>query len=150
MRPQIKIIIATVIVSTVLAFGSHVAIQGWEDKISSANEQLFEVAKNKDKLGVDVILVAGSTAILPVLASYFVLYAIWGSIPGRKWWQKGLVFSLLLLVIKSNLIREPVMGVLMEVPVWLVIAKQLDVWVPNIILGLVLAWGVRQHRGKNA
>ena len=150
MNSQAKIVIATVIISTVLAFGSHVAIQGWEDKVSKANEQLFDSAKNKDKFGVDVILAAGTTALLPVLASYFVLYAMWSSIPGNQWWQKGLVFSLLLLVIKSNLIREPVMGVLMGVPVWMVGAKQLDVWIPNILLGIVLAWGVQLHRRRNA
>lgn len=148
MRSQTKIIALTVLLSTILAFASHVAIQGWEDKITLAYAHLFESAKNMDKFGINILLAACFTAILPVLASYFVLYFIWNSLPGNTWWKKGLAYCLVLLVLKSHLIREPIMGVIMDVPVWMVVAKQLDVWIPNIILALLLAWGVNLHRAQ--
>ena len=150
MKPQTKIVITTVLISTILGFGSHVIIQGWEDQIRTINAHLFESARGKDKFGVEVLVAAGTTAILPVLAAYFVLYFIWNSLPGSKWWQKGLIYCAILLALKSQLVREPIMGVVMDVPIWLVAAVQLDVWVPNIILGILLAWGVNIHRAKRA
>ena len=148
MNIQIIIVIVTVLISTVFGFASHVIIQGWEDSLSAEHAHLFESALNKDKFGADVLFAAGITAILPVIAAYFILLAIWRVVPGDNWWKKGLIYSILLLALKSQLIREPIMGVIMEVPIWMVAAKQLDVWIPNIILGLILAWGVKVHRGK--
>lgn len=135
------------IFSTLLAFGAHVLIQAWEDQIFISYKYLLEDANSKNKFDIVVIFIAGLTALLPVAMAYWVLNIIWHRVPGKKWWIKGLAFSAILLIIKSELIRSPTMGMVMGVPPWLVGVSQLDVWVPNIVLGLILAFGIHKSKG---
>lgn len=125
-------------------------IQGREDEISASYSRLFEEAKRKDKLGFKVVFIAGLTAVLPEAGAYLILSVIWHRIPGKKWWVKGLIYSGILLILKSELVRAPIMGIVMGVPPWLVGVSQFDVWVPNIILGLILAFGVYKSKDVSA
>lgn len=146
----LRIFITTVILSTILAFGVHVLIQGWEDRVSATYSHLFEEAKNKDKFSFIVVSVAGVTALIPVAVAYWILSVMWHRVPGERWWVKGMIYSCILLILKSELIRAPIMGIVMGVPPWLVGVSQLDVVVPNIIMGLILAYGVNKTKGVTA
>jgi hypothetical protein len=106
--------------------------------------------QNKDKFSFIVVSVAGVTALLPVAFAYWILTVIWHRVPWERWWVKGLIYSGILLILKSELIRAPIMGMFMGVPPWLAGVSQLDVWVPNIIMGLILAFGVYKSKGVAA
>ena len=146
----IRISFITIVLTTILAFGAHVLIQGWEDQISASYGHLFEVAKSKDKFSFIVVFSAGMTALLPVAIAYWILTVMWHRVPGRAWWVKGLIYSGVLLILKSELVRAAIMGIVMGVPPWLVGVSQLDVWIPNIILGVILAFGVHKSKGVAA
>lgn len=132
----------SIVFATIVAFGVHILIQGWEDRVAQSYSHIVETAKNVDKTSFLIISVAGLTAFFPVALSYWLLAVLWDRVPGEKWWVKGLSFSAILLILKNSLIRAPIMEMVMGIPPWLVAAGQLDVWVPNILLGLFLAFGV--------
>ena len=146
----IRIFITTIVFSTILAFGAHVLIRGWEDQISASYGHLFELAKSKDKFSFIAVFSAGVTALLPVAIGYWILTVIWHRVPGREWWAKGLIYSGILLILKSELVRAPIMRIVMGLPPWLVGVSQLDVWIPNIILGVILAYGIHKSKGVAA
>ena len=114
-----RIAALTIAVSTLLAFGTHVGLQAWEDRIASGRSELFDDV-NEDKYAPVIVLIAGATGIFPVIASFLVLLGLWDKLPGRSWWAKGLLFTLLLLILKSALVRQTVMGVVVGVPAWYV------------------------------
>lgn len=143
---KMRIFFTTIVLATIVAFGVHVLIQGWEDRVAQSYGHIVEAAKNVDKTSFLIISVAGLTALFPVALSYWLLAVLWDRVPGEKWWVKGLAFSAILLILKNGLIRAPIMEMVMGIPPWLVAAGQLDVWVPNILLGLLLASGVYKEK----
>jgi hypothetical protein len=132
-----------VTVAVILAFVSHVVLQEWgNDYLSQHRAEIESLYIQKPPYGTQMKVFGLLTSFIPLIASFFVLRAIWTKLPFSSWWGKGVFFAALLLMIKSELIRTPIMGLVAGAPIWVIAIGQLDVWVPNLLLGLVLAYGI--------
>jgi len=84
--------------------------------------------------------IRGIVRFIPAVAAYALLFAMWRHLPGR-WWFKGVLFTLLLLTIKSQLIRLLIMGAAVASNSPLRTATiMLHEWVAALIWGLGFAF----------
>jgi hypothetical protein len=141
---------AIVIAASLLAFGAHVLLQYVENSIiAERGEELSKVQMLKFPYPWHIDVMGAATAIVPTLLYYGLLFLVWEKIPLRSWISKGIVFSLVVLEIKGEIFRNVVMSISVGMPAWYPVVSRLDVWIPNLLLGLICAAGIHYLKNRN-
>ncbi len=83
-------------------------------------------------------LAAYITMLVPILVIAIIYRMLGHHLPGNNVFIKGIVLGCLLLLIKGELLRQPLMNVLVGNPVWLALLQQSHVWLSNLVLGLIV------------
>ncbi len=84
-------------------------------------------------------LFAFITALLPVSGLAFLYYWIGDYIPAQSRLGKGLLLGFSFLFLKGDLIRQPLMNLLVGNP-WEVVLLQLaEVWIPDLTIAIIIA-----------
>jgi hypothetical protein len=132
--------IFAVVLATIIPFIIHALLQ------SLVNE--FIANNTTDKTDFDVAMppysfritaVAALTAIMPTIGLLILFSLIYEKVPGENAFMKGFTFGLLILIIKGELFRKPIMNTLIGNPFWISLLQQLDIWIPNIVLCVILS-----------
>ena len=140
---------AFVVAAALLAFAAHVYLQSVENSIIAARgDEMSRATILKFPYPWHIDAMGAITAVVPTLIYFGLLFVVWDRLPLRSWISKGILFSLLILEIKGELVRNLIMGTLAGVPFWYSVVSRLDVWVPNLVLGIVCAIGVHYVKRK--
>jgi len=128
------------IVAVFVAFLLHVVIQEWRIALITPEQMTFPMK---------VKFWGGVSDYLPATASLLVLYYIWDYVPGRSWWQKGIVFAVFILTLRGGFFIPVIIGFVEGLALTHIVIGELDVWIPKLIWGLSFAFivhAVRQRR----
>lgn len=115
----------------VLGFFIHVALGSTVQAVVAEN--MKGVAILKPPYGPLITSIAGLTALIPALFSLVLYMVIRKQIPGKAPLIKGLFFGALILLLKGQLIRQPLMNYLVGNPLWVVVLQQSEIWLANFI-----------------
>jgi hypothetical protein len=86
----------------------------------------------------DVYAVAAATTLIPTAFQVFLYFLIRERLPGRSDVIKGAWFGLLLLAIGDNLIRSPVMNLIIGNPIDVMLVQSAEAWTIAIIKGMLI------------
>lgn len=147
-------LIAAVVLATVSSFYFHVHYgRGWAVRYVEAQAalgRLNEIAREPYPWGVYVAALA--TAFVPTLFQVFLFVLVRDRLPGASGVVKGLWFGVFLLAIGDNLLRMPIMNVVVGNPIDVMLVQSAEYWVIGLLKGLLigvltpaqLAWPLRR------
>lgn len=140
---HIYVLIAVAAASTA-AFFTHIYLDGaLSSKIVASMRQNPVIMP---PYPFHITAIAFITSFIPTVAVFIIFTVLYGRIPGGGPLTKSLLFWILLLAVKGDLIRFPLMNVLVGNPVWLALLVQVDAWISNLILCLLLGFGIHFAR----
>jgi hypothetical protein len=85
-----------------------------------------------------VVAIASLTALIPAFGKVFLYILIQDKLPGKKV-IKGVVYGLFLLFVGDNLLRMPIMGVVIGNPFDVVFVQSLEKWIIYPAMGICIA-----------
>lgn len=143
-------------IAAFLALWSHVFLETWAQPLLTAmTENVIPPEENYPRL---IILMAYATACVSVGLIAFLYHHLGQYMPVRKKWQRVLLLAAIVLEIKGDLIRQPVMDFIvnltldLETPFKFVVVNQMDKWVANLLLAAVIVYlcPLKKTPGKKA
>jgi hypothetical protein len=123
-------------VAAIVALTLHILIQQWSQPIISANMVGVEVAR--PPYGLLITGVAYVTAMVPAIVAAILFYYAGRLLPARTRFGKGLWLGVLILLLKGDLVRQPMMNFLIGNPPTVVVLNDLHVIGANLALGLAI------------
>lgn len=87
----------------------------------------------------NITITAIATAVLPGIGMTILYSLVVDRLPGGKWYLKGLCFSVLILFAKGELVRQPLMDLLIGNPIQVVLLQRLEPWLVSSAESLVIA-----------
>lgn len=145
-----------VLVAAFLALVAHVWLDAWSMPIiRRMTETLTPAEGGYPQL---IIFMAYFTACISVGVVAFLYHRLGQYMPVRKKWQRVLLLAAIVLEIKGDLIRQPVMDFMvnltldMEHPFLFVVVNQMDKWVANLLLAAAIVYlcPLKKDKGKRA
>ena len=125
------------VVAGLLGFLLHVTLGRLIQPIVSRAMQ--GVAIKQPPYGTAITALAAATSLLPAAVLALVFYALGSYIPARSRLIKGLLFGAVILAIKGQLFREPIMAIAIGNPVWIALLQQTEKWAANLGMCLTIA-----------
>lgn len=119
-----------------LALAAHVLLQQWAQPIIANRMSGIEVVR--PPYGALITTMAYITAIVPTVVVAIVFYYAGHLLPARTRIGKGLWLALLILLVKGDLVRQPVMNALIGNPPAVVALNDLHILAANLLLGVVI------------
>jgi hypothetical protein len=145
MRKHYIYALIAVIAASAAAFFMHVYLDGaLTSKIETTMRQNPVVMP---PYPFYITAIAFITSFIPTAAVMIIFSVLYERIPGRGPLSKSFLFWILLLAVKGDLIRFPLMNVLVGNPVWLALLVQVDAWISNLVLCLLLGFGIHFAKG---
>ncbi|RCS21403.1 hypothetical protein DUT91_24375 [Phyllobacterium salinisoli] len=149
-----------VIVATVAALTTHIFVQGWTQDIIGPVMQ--GLVPPKDGYPRVVVVLAYVTALMPTGIVAFVYYWTADRLPIVSRPLRALTVAALLLALKGELLRQPIMNAItyayvfakaeVPMPIEAGLLLQADKWAANLMLAFCLVYlcPVREHRAATA
>ena len=135
-RPTLFRILVASAVASIIALTLHILVQQWSQPIISATMVGVEVAR--PPYGGLITGVAYVTAIVPAIVAAILFYYGGHLLPARSRVGKGLWLGVLVLLLKGDLVRQPIMNLLIGNPPSVVVLTDLHAIAANLALGLVI------------
>jgi hypothetical protein len=135
---KITFFILAIILATAIALTSHIFLLKWLQPLINQGLAHAHIIHSKD-YGHLIVSFAYITLLIPVAAIAFIYYFAGHLLPVKTRVMKGVLLGIILLLVKSDLIRQPVMNVLVGVPAWVSILQQIQVWVYCLAVTIIIA-----------
>lgn len=149
----VRAFLATVLAATA-GFSIHVLYgRGWAEAYTQSAAQSGRLSHVlTEPYPGWVIAVAATTALIPTFGKVLVYLLVRNRLPGRTFWQQGLVFGGLLLLMSESALRQPFMDVLVGVPGDVAMAQAVEPWLIQPIMAVLIAlvFGWRERHGSEA
>jgi hypothetical protein len=133
-----------IMLAAFVGLAAHVRLAAWAmPVIRDMTANLGVPEKDYSAL---VIFMAYLTACISVGLVAFLYHHLGQYMPVRKKWQRVLLLAAIVLEIKGDLIRQPVMDFIaqiaygLETPFRFVVVNQMDKWVANLLLAAVIVY----------
>ena len=97
-----------------------------------------------------VVAIASLTALIPSFGKVFVYILIQDKLPSENKIIKGVIFGILLLFVGDNLLRTPIMGVVIGNPFDVVFIQSLEKWIIYPVTGIFIALLVPKQLFSNS
>ncbi|EKU97747.1 hypothetical protein Lepto7375DRAFT_6984 [Leptolyngbya sp. PCC 7375] len=134
-------IIWFLIATWLVPFCLHIAIQAATGVYTTSSPDKLEEANcRKPPYGLEVTLIAILLSLIPTATAFLIINLIYEEIPGSSPLTKGICFSILRLCLNGDLIRTPLMNIVVGNPFRNTILKQCDIWIPNLIMCIALSF----------
>jgi len=135
-------------VAAAAGFSIHVLYgRGWADMYAQAASQAGRMSHVlTEPYPGWIVAVAFATGLLPTFGKALLYLLVRDRLPAGTAWQKGLIFSGLLLLMNSDAVRQPIMDVLVGVPGDVALAQALEPWLIQPSMGLLIALVVEFRR----
>ena len=133
-------------IATVLALTTHIYILQWAEPILKAMTQGMTANPDPSNYPPVIMYSAYATAFFTVGLLVFFYYHAQHLIPGKSNLIKILLVTLILLGLKGDLIRQPLMDLIlnytlgMERPFVFVAVNHVDRWLANLLLAVSLVY----------
>jgi len=131
-------------IAAFLALWSHVLLETWaQPLIAAMTANILPPEESYPRL---IIFMAYATACVSVGLIAFLYHHLGQYMPVRKKWLRVLLLAAIVLEIKGDLIRQPVMDFIvnvtldLETPFKFVVVNQMDKWVANLLLAAVIVY----------
>jgi hypothetical protein len=135
-RPTFARILVASVVAAIVALTVHILLQQWAQPIISERMRGIEVLR--PPYGAFVTGVAYVTAVVPAIVAAILFYYGAHLLPARSRLGKGLWLGVLILLLKGDLVRQPVMNFLIGNPPSVVVLNDLHGIAANLALGLAI------------
>jgi hypothetical protein len=129
-------LIAVSVVGAALALTAHIILQQWAQPIISVRMSGVEVAR--PPYGALITAMAYSTAIVPAFVAAVLFYYGGHLLPAHSRLAKGMWLALFILLVKGDLVRQPIMNALIGNPPTVVVLSDLHILAANLALGIVI------------
>jgi hypothetical protein len=86
-----------------------------------------------------IVAVASLTTLIPAFGKVFAYILVQDKLPGRNKAIKGFIFGVLLLFVGDNLLRMPIMGIVIGNPFDVVFVQSLEKWIIYPAMGIFIA-----------
>ena len=133
-------LIAAVVIAAAAGFSFHVAYgRGWAKayvQAQAALGRLDHILREPYPLGV--VVPAALTALIPAAFQVLLFVLIRAKLPGRSGAVKGLWFGALLLAISDDLIRLPLMSMIVGNPPDVMLVQSFEHWAIKLMMGVVI------------
>jgi len=137
-----KTLIMLYVATELVSFLLHVVIQQWTSQLGWTDYTEYDWS---------VKFWGGASDFLPATLAFMILFAIWDKLPGRVWWQKGLVFCAFILILRGGLFIPFIMGLLVEgASIFEIVIYELTVWIPKLVWGLGFAFIIDRWKKQAA
>ncbi len=134
--------------ATFCGFAIHVLYgQGWPTEYVARAAQAGRLEQIiHEPYPIYVMAVAFLSAAIPTLGKVFVYCWLHEKLPGRSPFVKGLWFGLLMLFIRDDMLRLPIMNLVVGNPFDVVLVQSLEAWLLYPLTGLLIALCIGQPR----
>ena len=138
---------SAVIAVCLLAFTTHVILTNLLDPSIKQIAQSMKVAQ--PPYNIFITTFAFITETIPAAVTVLIYYLIQDHLPTQSRVVKGVVFATLILLMNGELIRQPIMNLLVGSPLTLVLLQEINVIVPNVISGILIAMIITNKQGAS-
>lgn len=144
MRKYHVYLFVSVVVAAAASFFTHVYLQG--ELGPRIHEAMSQHPVVMPPYPFYITAVAFVTRFIPTAALLFIFVILYDRLPGKGPVVKSLTFTLLFLAAEGHLVRFPLMNVLVGNPIWLALLVQVDAWISNLVLCMLLGFGIHFAR----
>jgi hypothetical protein len=127
-----------IIVSSVVGLFVHVYLTSLINPIVS--QEMRSHVIDTPPYGMLVNSLSFITALMPAIGVVLLYEFTSYRLPGKTRLLRGFVMGLLLLLVKGELLRAPIMNVMVGNPFWISALQQSEVWISNFSLAIVLSF----------
>ena len=135
---KVIVFILAIILATAIALVSHVFLLKWLQPLINQGLAHAHIINSKD-YGPLIVSMAYVTLLIPVTAIAFIYYFAGHLLPVKTRLMKGVLLGIILLLVKSDLIRQPIMNVMVGVPAWVSILQHIQIWVYCLAVTIIVA-----------
>jgi hypothetical protein len=146
----------TVLAAAFVALVAHVYLETWARPIIRAMTET--VTPTEGGYPQFIIFMAYFTACISVGVVAYLYHYLGQYMPVRKKWQRVLLLAAIVLEVKGELIRQPVMDFMVnltvdiEQPLMFVVVSHMDKWIANLLLAAIIVYlcPLRKDKGRKA
>lgn len=135
---QLKLAILSIFLAAAVGLGCHVFLLKLITPI--VNKEMVGVQIAHPPYSVAINIAAYLTMILPAAGMAIVYYFLLPHFPFNSRILRGLCLAILVLLVKGELVRMPIMNVLVGNPIKIAILQQSQIWISNIAMALMIAF----------
>ena len=130
-------LVLVVVISTVIGLSTHIYLLKIISPVIA--ERMQGVVIQKPPYSVVITTIAYITFVFPAIGTVLVYYFIQDVFPGKSRVVKGVLFGLLILLVKGELLRQPIMNFIVGNPIKITLLQQSQVWLSNLIMCVIIA-----------
>lgn len=102
-------------------------------------ERMQGIVIKKPPYDMVITTIAYVTFVLPTIGTVLVYYFIQNFLPGKSRILKGILFGILILLVKGELFRQPIMNYMVGNPITITLIQQSQVCLSNLIMCVTVA-----------
>jgi hypothetical protein len=139
-------IIYSVIISSFIALTFHILFINQASPI--INEALNKVTIIKPPYPFYINAIAYITTFIPALATTLLYIAIFPIIKSRTYISRSFILGTFVLMIKGELMRQPLMNILVGNPYSIALFQQSQVWITNYIMAFIIVFIIKKSEAN--